>query len=71
MTEIDNKFKIILYSEFRHRNLNFTVTMDGNRMDFCSPIVQEWVMAEIVEGIVVNSLPAQTVVKEPFKSKLV
>ena len=49
MTEIDNKFKIILYSDFRHRKLNFTVIMDGNRMDFCSPIVQEWMMAEIVE----------------------
>jgi len=49
MTETDNKFKIILCSEFRHRKLNFIVIMDGNRMDFCSPIVQEWMMAEIVE----------------------
>ena len=49
MTEIDNKFKIIPYSEFRHRKLNFTVIMVGNRTDFCSPIVQEWMMAEIVE----------------------
>ena len=45
--------------------------MDGNRMDFCSPIVQEWMMAEIVEWIGVNSLATQTVVKEPFKSKIV
>ena len=44
MTEIDNEFKIILYS--RHRKLNFTVIIDGNRMDFCSPIVLEWMMAE-------------------------
>lgn len=46
MTEIHNKFKIILYSEFRHRKLNFNVIMDRNRMNFCSPVVQEWMMAE-------------------------
>lgn len=45
MTEIDDKFKIILYSEIRHRKLHFTVIMDGNRMNFCSPILQEWMMA--------------------------
>ena len=36
--------------------------MDGNLMNFCGPIVQEWMMAEIVECIVVNSLATQTVV---------
>ena len=62
MTEIDNKFKVALLSEIRHRKLNFTVIMDGNLMNFCGPIVQEWMMAEIVECIVVNSLATQTVV---------
>ena len=49
MIEIDIKFKVTLYSEIRHRKLNFTVIMDGNLMNFCGPIVQEWMMAEIVE----------------------
>ena len=51
MTEIDNKFKVALLSEIRHRKLNFTVIMDGNLMNFCGPIMQEWMRnpAEIVE----------------------
>ena len=49
MTEIDNKFKVALLSEISHRKLNFTVIMAGNLTNFCGPIVQEWMMAEIVE----------------------
>ena len=45
--------------------------MAGNLINFCSPIVQEWMTAEIVELVVVNSLATQTVVKDRFKTKLV
>ena len=45
--------------------------MDGNLINFCNPIVQEWMTAEIVELVVVSSLATQTVVKDRFKTKLV